>query len=105
MNLKMALIRRNGSPIFFHPMSIFIKASGQVLLTNGRAVIYYWQSFLVNGLIYAYSSLDVQVSNQFTKPGISIKQSATNVLNHYYYSFLGGPYIGGFYYSTLSYSF
>jgi iron complex outermembrane receptor protein len=64
---------------------------------------YYWQSFLVNGQVPAYGSLDVQASYQFSKPGISIKLGATNVLNHYYYSFLGGPYIGGFYYSTLTY--
>ena len=66
---------------------------------------YYWQSFLVNGQVPAYGSLDVQVNYQFTKPGISIKLGATNVLNHYYYSFLGGPSIGGFYYSTVTYLF
>ena len=66
---------------------------------------YYWQSFLVNGQVPAYGSLDVQVSYQFTKPGISIKLGAANVLNHYYYSFLGGPSIGGFYYSTVTYLF
>lgn len=66
---------------------------------------YYWQSFLVNGQVPAYGSLDVQASYQFNKPGISIKLGASNVLNHYYYSFLGGPYIGGFYYSTVSYQF
>ena len=66
---------------------------------------YYWQSFLVNGQVPAYGSLDVQASYQFTKPGISIKLGAANVLNHYYYSFLGGPSIGGFYYSTVTYLF
>ena len=66
---------------------------------------YYWQSFLVNGLVASYGSLDVQASYQFTKPGISIKLGAANVLNHYYYSFLGGPSIGGFYYSTVTYLF
>ena len=66
---------------------------------------YYWQSFLVIGQVPAYGSLDVQASYQFTKPGISIKLGAANVLNHYYYSFLGGPSIGGFYYSTVTYLF
>ena len=66
---------------------------------------YYWQSFLVNGQVPAYGSLDVQASYQFTKLGISIKLGAANVLNHYYYSFLGGPSIGGFYYSTVTYLF
>lgn len=66
---------------------------------------FYWQSFLVNGQVPAFGNLDVQVSYQFKQPGLTIKLGATNVLNHYYYSFLGGPYIGGFYYSTLSYGF
>ena len=64
---------------------------------------YYWQSFLVNGQVPAYGSLDVQASYQFKKPGVSIKLGATNVLNHYYNSFSGGPAIGGFYYTTVSY--
>ncbi|MEP7109683.1 MAG: TonB-dependent receptor [Ferruginibacter sp.] len=66
---------------------------------------FYWQSFLVNGQVPSYGSLDVQASYQFAKPLIGLKIGATNILNHYYYSFLGGPYIGGFYYSTISYIF
>ncbi len=64
---------------------------------------YYWQSFLVNGQVPAYGSLDVQASYQFKKAaGLNFKLGATNVLNHYYNSFLGGPAIGGFYYSTVT---
>jgi iron complex outermembrane receptor protein len=66
---------------------------------------FYWQSFLVNGQVPSYGSLDMQASYQFKQPGLTVKLGATNVLNHYYYSFLGGPYIGGFYYTTLSYQF
>ena len=66
---------------------------------------YYWQSFLVNGMVPAFGNFDVQLNYQFKKPGTSIKFGATNILNQYYYSFLGGPYIGGFYYSTVTYSF
>ena len=66
---------------------------------------YYWQSFLVNGTVPAFGNFDVQLNYQFKKPGTSIKFGATNILNQYYYSFLGGPYIGGFYYSTVTYSF
>ena len=89
----------------------FTISNDHLLKTFGAAITYkyqssyYWQSFLVNGQVPAYGSLDVQASYQFAKPGISIKLGATNLLNHYYYSFLGGPYIGGFYYSTVSYSF
>ena len=65
---------------------------------------YYWQSFLVNGQVPSYGSLDVQASYQFKKNGLNIKLAATNLFNHYYYSFLGGPAIGGFYYVTISYA-
>lgn len=66
---------------------------------------YYWQSFLVNGQVPAFGSLDIQANYQFKKAGVNIKLGTTNVLNHYYYSFLGGPAVGGFYYSTVSYGF
>ncbi|HJT74269.1 MAG TPA: TonB-dependent receptor, partial [Chitinophaga sp.] len=65
---------------------------------------YYWQSFLVNGNVPAYSSLDAQVSWNFSKLGCNAKLGASNLLNKYYYSFLGGPAIGGMYYLTLTYS-
>jgi hypothetical protein len=64
---------------------------------------YYWQSFLVNGNTPAYSSVDAQVSYTITSIKLKIKLGATNLLNHYYKSFLGGPGIGGLYYTTLTY--
>jgi len=64
---------------------------------------YYWQSFLVNGTTPAYSSVDGQVSYTITAINMKIKLGATNLLNHYYRSFLGGPEIGGLYYTTLTY--
>ena len=66
---------------------------------------FYWQSFLVNGQVASFGNLDIQASYQIKKPFIIIKVGATNALNHYYYSFLGGPSIGGFYYTTVSYLF
>ena len=65
---------------------------------------YYWQSFLVNGQVPSYGSLDAQASYQFKKNGLNIKLAATNLFNQYYYSFLGGPAIGGFYYVMVSYA-
>lgn len=65
---------------------------------------YYWQSFLVNGNTPADGTLDGQVSYTFFKTSLKIKLGATNLLNHYYSSFLGGPQIGGLYYSTITYS-
>jgi len=64
---------------------------------------YYWQSFLVNGNTPAYSSIDVQANYAIIKDKMKIKLGATNLLNHYYTSFLGGPAIGGLYYTTLTY--
>ena len=63
---------------------------------------YYWQSFLVNGNVPAYQTVDAQVSSRWKK--FSVKAGASNLFNHYYHSFLGGPSIGGFYYTTLTYN-
>jgi len=64
---------------------------------------YYWQSFLVNGNVSAYSTLDAQVNYTFEKAGCKVRLGGTNLLNKYYYSFLGGPSVGGMYYVTLTY--
>ncbi len=64
---------------------------------------YYWQSFLVNGNVPAYSSLDAQVSYTIPQLRSRIRLGATNLLNKYYYSFLGGPAVGGMYYITVQY--
>ncbi|HWY33138.1 MAG TPA: hypothetical protein VNX68_00745, partial [Nitrosopumilaceae archaeon] len=64
---------------------------------------YYWQSFLVTGNTPAYSSLDLQLSYIITSMKMKIKLGATNLLNNYYKSFLGGPDIGGLYYTSLTY--
>jgi iron complex outermembrane receptor protein len=64
---------------------------------------YYWQSFLVNGNTPAYSSVDAQVGYTLTSLKMKIKVGATNLLNHYYQSFLGGPSIGGLYYTSFTY--
>ncbi|WP_245798364.1 TonB-dependent receptor [Cnuella takakiae] len=64
---------------------------------------YYWQSFLVNGQVPAIAALDAQVTYAFAKQPFRIKVGATNLTNHYQASFLGGPQVGGFYYTALSY--
>ncbi|WDF77208.1 TonB-dependent receptor [Mucilaginibacter sp. KACC 22773] len=64
---------------------------------------FYWQSFLVNGNVKAYGNIDAQANYDFYNDHLNIKIGATNLLNHYYYSFLGGPSIGGLYYTTLTY--
>lgn len=64
---------------------------------------YYSQTFLVTGYVPAYSTLDAQISYTVPKPDLRFKLGATNVLNHYYVSFLGGPSVGGLYYLTVTY--
>ena len=44
-----------------------------------------------------------QLNYTFAKPGCKLRAGGSNLLNHYYYSILGGPQIGGLYYLTVSY--
>jgi len=63
---------------------------------------YYSQTFLVNGYVPAYGNLDAQVTYTLPNPKLRFKLGGTNVLNQYYYSFLGGPHIGGLYYLAVT---
>jgi len=65
---------------------------------------YYWVSFLVSGYVPAVFNIDAMVRYVFAKPSLEIKMGASNLLNHYYYSMLGGPSIGGFYYTCLTWN-
>lgn len=64
---------------------------------------FFYQSFLVNGNVPAISVFDGQISYTLSKQNVSFKLGGTNLLNRYYYSILGGPQIGGFYYLTVTY--
>ncbi|MBX0289166.1 TonB-dependent receptor [Hymenobacter sp. HSC-4F20] len=64
---------------------------------------YYSQTFLVNGYVPAYSTLDAQVSYRLPTPNLRLKLGASNLLNHYYVSYLGGPSVGGLYYLQVAY--
>ncbi len=57
-----------------------------------------WKSPLANGIIPAYQTLDAQISFLFPKAFSTLKIGATNLLNHYYTQYEGGPSVGGFYY-------
>ena len=61
---------------------------------------YLWQSSLATGNVAAYSTVDAQVQYGFLHNKLNIKLGASNLLNKYYYSFIGGPSIGGMYYCT-----
>ncbi|SHM04893.1 TonB-dependent receptor [Hymenobacter psychrotolerans] len=64
---------------------------------------YYSQTFLVTGYVPAYSTLDAQVSYRLPTPNLRLKLGASNLLNHYYVSYLGGPGVGGLYYLQMTY--
>lgn len=65
---------------------------------------YLWQSSLATGTVSAYGTIDAQVQYHNLKDNFGVKFGASNLFNHYYYSFTGGPSIGGFYYSTVTIS-
>ncbi|MDF7811993.1 TonB-dependent receptor [Hymenobacter sp. YC55] len=64
---------------------------------------YYSQTFLVNGYVPAYHTLDAQVSYTAAAPNLRFKLGASNLLNEYYVSYLGGPSVGGLYYLAVTY--
>jgi len=66
-------------------------------------VSYYSQTFLANGSVPAFSSLDAQLSYYLPEAQVRLKLGASNVLNQYYVTYLGGPSVGGLYYLTVSY--
>ncbi|HZY78457.1 MAG TPA: TonB-dependent receptor, partial [Cyclobacteriaceae bacterium] len=65
---------------------------------------YLWQSALATGTVSGYSTIDVQLTSVILNENIRIKIGASNLANKYYYSFVGGPAIGGFYYADLTYN-
>jgi outer membrane receptor protein involved in Fe transport len=65
---------------------------------------YYSQTFLVNGTVKSYGNTDAQVNYDLFKHKLNVKAGGSNVFNKYYYSYLGGPSIGAFYYTTFTYT-
>lgn len=57
-----------------------------------------WQSELASGQVQAINVLDAQVSYQVLKKSLLLKLGGTNLTNRPYYTFIGGPAVGGFYY-------
>ena len=74
---------------------------------NGKYLsTYLYQSYITGFALPspAVFNIDAQVKYTFQKPSIELKIGATNILNHYYRSILDGTQIGGYYYTTLTYS-
>jgi outer membrane receptor protein involved in Fe transport len=65
---------------------------------------YLWQSALATGNVDRYSTLDCQLTANVMKDSLQLKLGATNLTNQYYYSFVGGPAVGGFYYLAATFS-
>jgi outer membrane receptor protein involved in Fe transport len=65
---------------------------------------YLWQSALATGNVNGYATVDAQLSAGLLENRLNVKIGASNLLNQYYYSFIGGPAIGGFYYASVTYN-
>ena len=65
---------------------------------------YYSQTFLVSGNVPGYHTLDAQLSYVVPEPNLRFKLGASNGLNQYYVSYLGGPSVGGLYYLAVTYA-
>ncbi|MFZ4427083.1 MAG: TonB-dependent receptor [Saprospiraceae bacterium] len=63
---------------------------------------FYWLSFLVSGDVPAIFTMDCQLNYTFIKANLNLKLGATNLFNRPFYTYLGGPQIAGFYYTTLT---
>lgn len=88
--------------IFIGGQDLFKKVGFQMNYRQQASFI--WQSALATGKVAGYYTLDVQVNYNLFKNTMNIKAGATNLMNRYYYSFTGGPAIGGFYYLNVGYT-
>jgi outer membrane receptor protein involved in Fe transport len=69
-----------------------------------KQAAYLWQSALATGTVPSFTTIDAQVSADIIKAKLNLKIGASNLLNTYYYSFIGGSNIGGFYYGSVTYN-
>lgn len=63
-----------------------------------------WEGTFAAGKIPSFGSLDGQISYKFQKIRSIVKLGSSNLLNKYYYSALGNPYVGGIYYVSFAYN-
>ena len=61
-----------------------------------------WQSPLVNGTVPAFNVIDAQVNYTFQKEHTTVKLGGTNLLNHRYIQYAGGPTLGAIYYVAVT---
>jgi len=61
-----------------------------------------WESPLVTGDIAAYSTLDAQVTFRFPKLKSQVKIGGSDIFNHRYLQYAGGPTLGAIYYAAIT---
>jgi hypothetical protein len=61
-----------------------------------------WESPLVTGRIAAYNTLDAQITFRFPKLSSQLKLGGSDILNHRYLQYAGGPTIGAIYYAAVT---
>lgn len=61
-----------------------------------------WESPLVTGRIAAYNTIDAQVTFRIPQLFSTVKAGASDLLNHRYLQYAGGPTIGGLYYVAIT---
>jgi iron complex outermembrane recepter protein len=61
-----------------------------------------WESPLVNGQVSAFSTVDAQVNFRVPKAKATIKVGGSNLLDHRYIQYAGGPTLGGLYYVAIT---
>jgi hypothetical protein len=61
-----------------------------------------WESPLVTGTVSAFQTIDAQVSYHLPAVKSTIKAGASDLLNHRYLQYAGGPTIGGLYYIAVT---
>jgi len=63
----------------------------------------YYEGTFVTGTLPSFTWVDAQVSYRVPKSKSTIRIGGTNILNSYYRTGFGSPYVGGLYY--VSYGF
>jgi iron complex outermembrane receptor protein len=61
-----------------------------------------WESPLVTGKIAAYTTIDAQTTCRIPKAKTTVKLGGSNIFNHRYLQYAGGPTIGGLYYVSVT---
>ncbi|WP_051084357.1 TonB-dependent receptor [Segetibacter koreensis] len=62
-----------------------------------------WESPLVTGKVSAYSTMDAQVTFRVPKAKANIKVGGSDIFNHRYLQYAGGPTLGGLYYVAITF--